>query len=114
MVAEYLEPLLSGIQLVRESLATCREWKAGKGAVPDELERKLEQAEQQLKRAEAEAARNLGYRICKRHWPPGIEVDESYRDSDDILVNRKRCLDCGFVREWSAETPQPPAWFGQR
>jgi hypothetical protein len=42
--------------------------------------------EQQLKLAEVATAKEYGFRICRRHWSPGIMLDEGVH---------WRCRDCG-------------------
>jgi len=91
MAIEYLGALHTGVQLVKDAQSIYREWKAAKGGAPEELEQKLEQAEQQLKLAEVAVARDLGYRICKRHWPPGIMLEEQ--------GSQWRCSDCSSVEQ---------------
>ena len=63
----YLAPLQAGVQLVKDAQSIYRDWKAARGGAPEELEQKLEQAQEQLKMAEVATARDFGYRICRRH-----------------------------------------------
>ena len=100
-VLEYLGALQAGVQLVRDARSLYRDWQASKAGAPEELEQKLEQAEQQLKLAEVAAAESRGYSLCRRHWPPGIMVDESSRSVGGTFLDRKRCADCGHVWEWT-------------
>jgi hypothetical protein len=95
-ILESLGSLQAGAQLVREILAIYRERKAAQGGGPDELEQKLEQAAQQLKLAEVAAARDFGIPICKRHWLPGIMLDES---PPDHKGSRFRCPVCDHIEE---------------
>jgi hypothetical protein len=112
---ELLTSLQAGAQLVTDAISIAREWKAAKGGAPEELERKLQQAQEQLKLAEAAAARDLGYRLCKRHFPPGIMVDESHRDQSGKHVNRLRCQVCDHAVEWTSEgfvsESKVPRWW---
>jgi hypothetical protein len=110
VVLEYLEPLRTAVQLIRDGLSLYRELKPTEGGAPDEVEQKLEEAEQQLRLAEVGAAQTLGYRICRKHWLPGIMIDESYRVDEGPLIAKWRCLDCGFTRQWSTASPPPPTW----
>lgn len=91
-VLESLGALQAGIQSVKEAVTLYREWKAAKGGMPDDLEQKLEQAEQQLKLAEAGAARDLGYRLCKCAFPPQIMTVTRV---DDDGMEHWRCQKCG-------------------
>ena len=94
-VLEYLGALQTSVQLVRDALAMAREWKAARGGAPEGLEQKLEQAEQQLKLAEVTAAQELGYRICKRHWPPGIMVEDPVDEPGGGCTVVWTCSNCG-------------------
>ncbi len=62
----------------------------------DELTRALENAEQQIKLAQADAARKLGYEICRCEFPPQIML----RMGDDFV-----CKNCG--RKESIHPPAP-------
>ena len=66
--------------------------KAAKDLLPagmkkKEAENAIEVAEQNLQLAHASAAKELGFELCRRHWPPGIMV----LNDKDIYV----CRDCG-------------------
>ena len=57
------------------------------GAKKEEAERAIARAEQEMKEAEASAAKKLGFEICPRCWPPEIMTF-----GDDDLY---RCRACG-------------------
>jgi hypothetical protein len=66
--------------------------KAAKDLLPTgkkkaDAEKAIEAAERDLEIAAASAASELGFELCRRHWPPGIMV----MNDDDILV----CRECG-------------------
>lgn len=66
--------------------------KAAKDLLPagkkkQDAERAIEAAERDLQVAYASAAKELGFELCRRHWPPGIMV----MNDRDIYV----CRDCG-------------------
>jgi hypothetical protein len=46
----------------------------------------LERAEREFKLAEAETARNLGYEVCRKHFPPEIMLSE-----DDMVWKCPKC-----------------------
>ena len=55
--------------------------KQAKDLLPDgskkaEAEAALERAEREFQLAEAETARQLGYQLCKKHFPPEIMLSE--------------------------------------
>jgi hypothetical protein len=57
------------------------------GKKKQDAEKAIEAAERDLQVAHASAAKELGFELCRRHWPPGIMV----MDDRDIYV----CRDCG-------------------
>lgn len=66
----------SVIALLRQALGA---FKDAQSALPDSQEakgalRKIEDAEEKLKTAEAQAAQELGYHLCRAHWPPEIKL----------------------------------------
>jgi hypothetical protein len=66
--------------------------KAAKDLLPGgkkklDAEKAIEAAERDLHIAQASAAKELGFELCRRHWPPGIMV----LNDKDIYV----CRDCG-------------------
>ena len=57
------------------------------GPKKEEAQRHLERAEFDFKRAQAESARQLGFELCPRCWPPEIIL---------IAANDKKiCRGCG-------------------
>jgi len=91
MVNEYLGALHTGVQLVKDARSIYREWNATKGGAPEELERKLEQAEQQFRLAEVAAARDLGYRLCRCAFPPQVMTVTRVDDDGEYW----QCRKCG-------------------
>lgn len=68
--------LSSAIALLRQALGA---FKDAQSALPDSQEaqgalRKIEDAEEKLKTAEARTAQELGYHLCRAHWPPEIKL----------------------------------------
>src|ERR1043166_3839523 len=66
--------------------------KAAKDLLPagkkkQDAEKAIEAAERDLQLAHVSAAKDLGFELCRRHWPPGIMIV----DDRDIYV----CRDCG-------------------
>ena len=94
-VLESLGALQAGVQLVKDAHSIYRDWKAAKGGAPEELEQKLEQAEQQLRLAEVSAAKELGYKVCRRHWPPGIMVEDPIDEERGGVTVVRTCSTCG-------------------
>ena len=56
------------------------------------LEKALAEAEKASKIGEAQIAVLLGYELCKRHFPPGVMVEEGYHPNGKT---KWRCLQCG-------------------
>ena len=54
----------------------------------------LDQAEKSFKIAETEAAKELGYMLCRCTWPPQIMVDKGGR-------NKWQCSKCGSISDTS-------------
>jgi len=57
------------------------------GAKKEAAKEAAERAEREFKVAEAAAAQNMGYLICKNHFPPGVMLS-----ADDV---HWKCSDCG-------------------
>ncbi|MDG1241709.1 MAG: hypothetical protein P8P52_04010 [Opitutae bacterium] len=53
----------------------------------NQISQTLETAEEQLKIAEAKVAKELGFELCDRHFPPGIMIQSE--------KNYYTCKDCG-------------------
>ncbi len=66
------------------------------GAKREEAEKLIAKAEHDLRLADAALARDLGYGLCFRHFPPGILLEED----GDVL----RCHTCGKP---PTESPRP-------
>jgi hypothetical protein len=58
------------------------------GPQKDTVGETLEQAETQLKIAEAQAAVTFGYELCRAHWPPEIMLSTG-------IEGQYRCPKCG-------------------
>lgn len=64
--------------LFRQALGS---FKDAQAALPDgqdaqQAQQKIEDAEKSLQMAEAQAAQELGYHLCKAHWPPEIKLQD--------------------------------------
>ena len=69
-----IKALTDGMSLIATAIATLKQVK---DLLPESSEKgeaaaALEQAEQQFKIAEAQIATELGYEICRSHFPPVI------------------------------------------
>ena len=53
---------------------------------------KLREAENNFKIAEAEIADGFAYKLCRRHFPPGIMLD--------IDEYKSKCNTCGVVEDF--------------
>ena len=56
-----------------------------------EAERILEEAERSLEMAEAQVAKELGYRLCKCSWPPQIMLSKGFKEYNEVF----ECSACG-------------------
>ncbi|MCI0564676.1 MAG: hypothetical protein MN733_39920, partial [Nitrososphaera sp.] len=59
------------------------------GKQREQMEQKLQEAEEASKLARAQSANALGHVLCKRHFPPGIMVKVG-REGD----NQWQCTEC--------------------
>jgi len=62
------------------------------GPLKHEAAKDLEKAEETMQLAKAELAKGFGYPLCKRHIPPGIELDIR----EDVFPCWK-CDTCGDI-----------------
>jgi hypothetical protein len=91
-ILESLAAIHTTIQLLKEARSIWREVKPARGGAPEELERKFDELEQQLQLAESTAAKDLGYPLCRKHWPPRIMTVSRV---DDDGLEYWRCQECG-------------------
>ena len=102
-----LSSLKEGIDALKIGLSL---WKQGKDLIPDsdkkqEAEKAFTEAESKLKLGEEKIAVELGYEICRVHWPPEIMLT--------IAGNRNiwKCPKCGEELDKSPiieSGPSPP------
>lgn len=57
-----------------------------------DVEKKLEEAEKNMKIAEAEIAKGFNYQLCHRHFPPGMMLE--------IEPYKSKCNTCGNVEDY--------------
>jgi hypothetical protein len=86
-----IESITKGIDLVSTTISAL---KTLKDLIPSkkekiDVEEKLAEAEKNLKIAEAEIAKGFDYKICRRHFPPGILLD-----LDEFEL---KCNTCGHI-----------------
>lgn len=91
----------SGMDGVRTALGT---WRDIRGLLPDdkagEIDRALETSEQQLRIAEAQIAKGLGFSLCNCQFPPTAMLTVGWlnsrgRDTPSRPVDR--CPKCGIT-----------------
>jgi hypothetical protein len=72
------DSLAKGIGLFSSALATLKQITdlLPDNSSKDDLMAKLERAEREFKIAESESATNLGYEICRQHFPPVIMLSK--------------------------------------
>jgi hypothetical protein len=64
----------------------------------------LEEAENAFRIAEAQAAQELDYHLCKCTWPPQITLSIGY--GDDGYTEQFKCPECGMI--WPGHEPDLP------
>jgi len=84
-----MEKLILAVQLARDAVSLFKTLL--KDTVPNStqkeiVEKKFQEAERNFQIAEAEAAQNLGYSICRCTWPPQIMLDTSKEEKEAIFV----------------------------
>lgn len=89
-----IESISKGIGLVSTTISTL---KTIKDLIPsdnkkNDFEEKLLEAENNLKIAEAEIAKGFDYKLCRRHFPPGILLD--------VDEFKMKCNVCGNVEDY--------------
>ncbi len=83
------ESLKQGLSAITMALATLKQ---AKDLLPDggnknKISENIEQAERQIKIAEAQIAQSMGYELCKNHFPPEIMISSDNKNW--------RCPACG-------------------
>ncbi len=91
-----IDSLSKGIGLVSTTITTLKKLKdlIPSGDKKHDVEQKLEEAEKNLKIAEAEIAKGFNYQLCQRHFPPGILLE--------IAPFKSKCNICGHVEDYDA------------
>jgi len=69
------------------------------GSKKDEIDEALAKAERELKVAESQIAKGLGYPLCKKHFPPGIMLSADERNW--------KCSECGNEKHPLPPIPTP-------
>ena len=89
MDIDALHSTLLSISLVSDKLRAAREDLSSNARVPNRVGNILSEAESDLRVAKATLARELGFRLCPRCWPPElISADRN---------GRINCPNCGHI-----------------
>jgi hypothetical protein len=88
-----IKPLTEAFTLAGSAISILKQIKDMLPESPkrQEAEAKLERAERELKQAEAQTAKSLGYELCREHFPPEVMLSE-----DDRVW---KCPKCGNVKK---------------
>lgn len=89
-----VDSLTKGIRLVSSTIATLKKLK---DLIPasdkkQDVEKQLEEAENNIKIAQAEIAKGFNFQLCYRHFPPGIMLE--------IAPYKSKCNTCGNVENY--------------
>lgn len=89
-----VDSLTKGIGLVSSTIATLKKLK---DLIPasdkkQDVEKQLEEAENNIKIAQAEIAKGFNFQLCYRHFPPGIMLE--------IAPYKSKCNTCGNVENY--------------
>jgi hypothetical protein len=89
-----IDALTKGVGLFGSAFATLKQAidLLPKGPNKAKAAEALERAELEFKKAEAEAAKQLGYEICTTHWPPEVMVTLPENNSE------WRCPKCSATK----------------
>ena len=91
-----IDSLTKGIGLVSNAIKTLKSLKEliPSGDKKQDVEQKLEEAEKDIKIAEAEIAKGFNYQLCHRHFPPGIMLE--------IGPFKSKCNTCGNAEDYDS------------
>jgi Na+-translocating ferredoxin:NAD+ oxidoreductase RnfE subunit len=91
-----IDSLTKGLGFVSSAITTLKSLKEliPSGDKKQHLEHKLEEAEENMKIAEAEIAKGFNYQLCHRHFPPGIMLE--------IAPFRSKCNTCGNIEDYDS------------
>ena len=91
-----IDSLTKGLGLVSTAITTLKSLKEliPAGDRKRHVEQELEEAENNMKIAEAEIAKGFNYQLCNRHFPPGIMLD--------IAPFKSKCNTCGNVEDYDS------------
>ena len=91
-----IDSLTKGFGLVTTAITAL---KSLKDLIPSgdkklDIEIKLDEAEENMKIAQAEIAKGFNYQLCHRHFPPGIMIE--------IAPFKSKCNICGNVEDYDS------------
>jgi len=91
-----IDSLSKGLGLVTTAITTLKNVKEliPSGDKKQDVEKKLEETEKNIKIAEAEIAKGFNYQLCHRHFPPGIMLE--------IEPYKSKCDTCGNVEDYDS------------
>ena len=91
-----IDSLTKGLGLISTAITTLKKLKEliPSGDKKQDVEQKLEEAEKNIKVAEAEIAKGFNYQLCHRHFPPGILLE--------IGPFKSKCDTCGTVEDYDS------------
>ncbi len=91
-----IDSLTKGFGLITTAITTLKSLKEliPSGDKKQDIEKKLEEAENNMKIAEAEIAKGFSYQLCHRHFPPGVMLE--------IGRFKSKCSTCGNVENYDS------------
>ncbi len=89
-----IDSLTKGIGLVSNTITTLKRLTDLIPATDkkQDVEKQLEDAENNMKIAQAEIAKGFNFQLCHRHFPPGIMLE--------IAPYKSKCNTCGNVEKY--------------
>lgn len=91
-----IDSLTKGFGLVPTAITTLKSLKEliPSGDKKQDIEKKLEEAEENMRIAKAEIAKGFNYQLCHRHFPPGVMLE--------IGSFKSKCNTCGNVEDYDS------------
>jgi hypothetical protein len=101
-ISEYISLSKGALDLLKSALGLMP-----KGSSRDEIERKVQAAEEILKRSDAKLAKELGMHLCQCEFPPPIMLSKGYHERHNVEVFecpacKKRSPSEHLIRQYDA------------
>lgn len=91
-----IDSLTKGFGLVTTAITALKSLKdlIPSGDKKRDIEIKLDEAEENMKIAQAEIAKGFDYQLCRRHFPPGVMLE--------VGPFKSKCNACGNIEDYNS------------